>query len=42
MFGVIDLEREIKKKAFMCWLTWFDDNRNDYYIEHYKPKTLVI
>lgn len=35
-------EREITKKAFMCWLTWFDDNRTDYYIEYYKPKPELI
>lgn len=33
------VEREIKSKAFMSWLCWLDDNRTDFYIEHYKPKT---
>lgn len=32
-------EREIKDKSFTCWMSWLDDNRNDFYIEHYTPKT---
>jgi hypothetical protein len=31
-------EREIKLRAFMCYMTWLDDNRTDYYIEYYRPK----
>lgn len=32
-------EREIKCQNFMKWLSWLDDNRNDFYIEHYMPKS---
>ena len=24
-------QRELKDKAFTCWLSWFDDNKEDYY-----------
>jgi hypothetical protein len=24
--------REITDKAFTCWLSWFDDNKEDYYV----------
>ena len=25
-------QREIKEKAFTCWLCYLDDNKEDYYI----------
>ena len=25
-------KREIQQKAFTCWLCYFDDNREDYYV----------
>ncbi len=28
-------KREIKDRAFTSWLSWLDDNRDDYYIEFY-------
>ena len=30
--------REIKDRAFTCWLSWFDDNKEDYYITLNKKK----
>jgi len=30
--------REIKERAFTCWLSWFDDNKEDYYITLNKKK----
>ena len=26
-------QREIKEKAFTCWLCYLDDNKEDYYIQ---------
>jgi len=25
--------RELDNKAFTCWLSWFDDNREEYYVQ---------